>query len=135
MGISVNTVRKYAGMELPEACAYLERVKRRSQYDVAREFIVEYLERFPEIKATKRLRKVKEKYPQITGKVRGFRKYLAPLRGAVQSGEYRHQAPVLDMQPGVQVQVDMREDQVCPACPSAKEQAGTLPVSISKPTL
>lgn len=112
LGISVNTVRKYAGMELQEASVYLERVKRRSQYDVAREFILEYLERFPEIKATKLLRKVKEKYPRITGKVRGFRKYIAPLRSAAQSGEYRHYAPVLDMQPGVQVQVDIGEDQI-----------------------
>lgn len=119
LGISVNTVRKYAGMELQEASAYLERVKRSSQYDIAREFILEYLDRFPEIKATKLLRKVKEKYPQITGQARGFRKYLAPLRGAVQSGEFRHYAPVLDMQPGVQVQVDIGEDRVCRPAPSA----------------
>lgn len=118
LGISVNTVRKYAGMDLQEASAYLERVKRRSQYDVAREFILEYLERFPEIKATKLLRKVKEKYPQITGQVRGFRKYIAPLRGMVQGGEFRHYAPVLDMQPGVQVQVDIGEEQVCRLAPS-----------------
>jgi len=118
LGISVNTVRKYAGMELQEASAYLERVKRGSQYDVAREFILEYLERFPEIKATKLLRKVKGKYPRISGQVRGFRKYIAPLRGAVQSGEFRHYAPVLDMQPGVQVQVDIGEEQVCRLAPS-----------------
>jgi len=124
LGISVNTVRKYAGMDLQEASAYLERVKRRSQYDIAREFILEYLERFPEIKATKLLRKVKEKYPQITGQVRGFRKYIAPLRGTVQGGEFRHYAPVLDMQPGVQVQVDIGEEQVCRPAASLEGAVG-----------
>ena len=59
LGISINTVRKYAGMDLAEASDYLGKVKRSSQYDVARDFILDHLEQFPEMTATKLLRKVK----------------------------------------------------------------------------
>lgn len=112
LGVSVNTVRKYANMDIQEAATYLEQVKRGSQYDVAREFIEQQLEIFPEMTATKLLRKVKERYPEITGKARGFRKYLLPFRNQVKEEKFRHYAPVLDMQPGVQVQVDIGEEQV-----------------------
>jgi transposase len=113
LGVSVNTVRKYAKMDLQEAASYMDKVKRGSQYDVAREFIEQYLSVFPQITATKLLRKVKARYPEISGKVRGFRKYLLPLRQEVKEGEFRHYAPVLDMQPGVQVQVDIGEEDIC----------------------
>jgi len=128
LGVSVNTVRKYAAMDIREASTYLGKVKRGSQYDVARTFIEQYLDVFPKITATKLLRKVKAQYPRITGKVRGFRKYLLPLRKRVNDKAFRHYAPVLDMQPGVQVQVDIGEESVCRHAPSGNEQGDRLKV-------
>lgn len=110
--VSVNTVRKYERMELTAAGKYLSGVVRSSQYDVARDFIVNELESFPEIRATTLLRKVKAAYPEISGKARSFRYYISGLRQSSVKGDFRHYAPVLDMEPGIQLQVDIGEDHV-----------------------
>ena len=112
LGVSVNTVRKYDGMNLSESASYFETRQRSSQFDVARDFIIERLSQFPKISAVKLLRQVKEKHPEIQGKVRAFRYYLAPLRSAANPATVRHYAPVLDMVPGHQVQVDGGEFRV-----------------------
>ena len=114
LNISVNTVQKYAGMSLEEAACYLAEQKRRSQFDIAREFILDQLEDFPGITATKLLRKVKEHYPSITAKQRAFRDYLTPLRRSIKEDDrIRYYEPVIDMLAGYQVQVDMGEETVC----------------------
>jgi transposase len=112
LGVSVNTIRKYEKMDFEEASSYFESSIRKSQYDVAREFIEGYLSDYPNIKATKLLRKVKERYPQISGKARGFRKYLSRIKVVGNAPEFRNYAPVLDMVPGQQVQVDIGEARV-----------------------
>jgi transposase len=116
LGISVNTVQKYAQMSMEEAAPYFEGVKRPSQFDEARDFIIDQLRRFPRIRAPKLLRKIRERYPSITAKERALRNYIVPLREAVcegTAGNIRYYEPVLDMQPGRQVQVDIGEDWVC----------------------
>lgn len=114
LDISINTVQKYAQMSLDEASASIGQQQRRSQFDEARVYILEELGEFPKITATKLLRKVKEHSPCITAKERAFRKYLAPLRKSVEPEQkIRHYEPVLDMEPGHQVQVDMGEQEVC----------------------
>lgn len=113
LDISINTVQKYQEMSLEEASAYLSSQNRKSQFDEARDYILEQLEEFPRISATKLLRKVKELYPSISAKERAFRKYLSPLRKQIpDEGHIRYYEPVLDMVPGHQVQVDMGEDVV-----------------------
>lgn len=114
LGISVNTVQKYEAMSLEEASVYLGRQKRKSQFDEAREYILDQLEEFPRITASKLLRKVKEKCSSITAKERAFRKYLSPLRKQIRDEQrIRYYEPVIDMVPGHQVQVDMGEEAVC----------------------
>jgi transposase len=116
LGISVNTVQKYAQTSMEEASSYFEGIKRPSQFDEAREFIIDQLTRFPKIRAPKLLRKIRERYPSITAKERALRNYITPLREAVceaTAENIRYYEPVLDMEPGRQVQVDIGEEWVC----------------------
>ena len=124
LGISVNTVSKYDQMSLEEASCYFAQGQRVSQFDEARAFIIEELSRFPRLKAPKLLRKIRERYPSITAKERALRAYIAPLRQAINEGsdkKIRYYEPVLDMQPGRQVQVDIGEEWV------ERERADCLP--------
>ena len=112
LGISVNTVQKYAQMSMEEAAAYFKESRRGSQFDEARGFIVDELRRFPMLKSPKLLRKIRVKYPHITAKQRALRAYLVALRKQLldaDPGSIRYHEPILDMQPGVQVQVDIGE--------------------------
>jgi transposase len=123
LGISVNTVIKYDQMSLEEASSYFSQNQRGSQFDEARTFIIEELIRFPRIKAPKLLRKIRARYPSITAKERALRAYIAPFRQAISEGQdkkIRYYEPVLDMEPGVQVQVDIGEEWV------EREGAGSL---------
>ena len=112
LGLSPATVAKYDRMSHAEAVVCLSGVNRTSQFAVAHDFIVDQLGRFPNITATKLLRKVRIKYPDISVKVRSFRNYIRPLRGAVKTNAIRYYEPILDMKPGHQVQVDMGERKV-----------------------
>ena len=112
LGISVNTVRKYECMTLQEASDYLPKVKRSSQFDQAREFVVLYIENFPKISASKLYQKVVAQYPDIRAKERAFRKWVAPIRATISPKKQRHYEPIIDMQPGQQVQVDGGESWV-----------------------
>ncbi len=110
--LSVNTVRKYEALALSAASANFEGRQRSSRFGVAREFIAEQLAHFPKISSVKLLRQVKERYPDVTGKVRAFRDYLKPLRVLISPDRIRHFEPVLDMAPGHQIQVDGGEMRV-----------------------
>ena len=113
LGISVTTVQKYAQMSMEDASVYFAGVKRSSQFDEAREYIIDQLTRFPKLRAPKLLRKIRERYPSITARERALRNYIAPLREAVCEGraeKIRYYEPVLDMEPGRQVQVDIGEE-------------------------
>jgi len=112
LGISVKTVSKYRKMSLKEASGYLGNQRRRSQFDEAREFIKSELAKFEKLSSIKLLRKIKERYPNITAKARALRNYIKPLREAIEQDNYRLYEPVLDMEPGHQVQVDMGESWV-----------------------
>ncbi len=109
LGRSVNTIRKYNAMSVEQAADYFGSSQRSSQFDTALEFIEEQLGRFPKISAVKLLRQVKVRYPEITGKARAFRDYLAPLRANIKPDQQRRYEPVLDMVAGQQVQVDPGE--------------------------
>ncbi len=116
LGISVNTVRKYERMNLQEASDYLPKVKRCSQFDQAREFVVSYLENFPKISASKLYQKVVTQHPDISAKERAFRKWVAPIRSTISPKKQRRYEPIIDMQPGQQVQVDGGECWVQSSC-------------------
>lgn len=109
LGVSVKTVRKYREMSLKEASGYLGNQRRRSQFDKAREFIKDELSKFKKISSIKLLRKIKERYPEITVGARALRNYIKPLREEIERDNFRLYEPVLDMEPGHQVQVDMGE--------------------------
>ena len=70
LDISINTVQKYAQMSLEEASVSIGQQQRRSQFDEVRAYILEELEEFSRITATKLLRKVKARYPSITSQER-----------------------------------------------------------------
>src|SRR6056297_1707470 len=109
LGVSVKTVRKYRKMSLEEASGYLGNQRRSSQFDKAREFIRNELSKFEKISSIKLLRKIKERYPEITVGARALRNYIKPLREEICGDKFRHYEPVLDMEPGHQVQVDIGE--------------------------
>lgn len=112
LDISPATVSKYAQLSLEEACSSVGCHQRSSQFDPARDYILKQLSLFPRISAVKLLRKVKERYPEICAKERAFRNYIAPLRKAAAPENIRYYEPVLDMEPGRQVQVDIGEEWV-----------------------
>ena len=112
LGISINTVKKYRKMSMEEAASYFGRSTRPSQFEKAREFIIDQLRRFPRLKSPKLLRKIKTRYPLITAGERALRRYISPIRQQLKtegSRKIRYYAPVLDMKPAVQVQVDIGE--------------------------
>ena len=111
LGISPVTVQKYAKMDMEEALAYFNCRNRKSQFDRALSFVLEKLGEDHRISAVKLHRKIKEQYPEIKAGVRAFRDYIRPLRESFKNERIRHYEPVLDMEPGKQIQVDGGEIQ------------------------
>ncbi len=107
--VSTGSVQKYSQMGLEEAASYLKKQNRRSQFDEARNFIEEKLEEFPNITATKLLRQVKAKYPNIKAKVRSFRNYIRSIRLKYRNNKSRNYHPVFNDISDGQVQVDPGE--------------------------
>ena len=112
LGISPNCVQKYSQMSLREGSAYVKQLKRKSQFDEVRSFIEQQLESYPQITATKLLRKIKSGHPEITVGVRAFRNYIKPFRAKYRNSKIRHYRPVFSTIPGEQVQVDAGEYRV-----------------------
>jgi len=109
LNISSGTVQKYSHMSLEEAAVYLKGQKRKSQFEDARKYIESQLEEFPNITATKLLRKVKDRYPDIKGKVRSFRNYIKPIREKYRNKNIRNYHPVFNDVSSGQIQVDLGE--------------------------
>ncbi|MCL2065488.1 MAG: IS21 family transposase [Candidatus Cloacimonetes bacterium] len=111
LSVSPGTVQKYFQMDLKEASARLSSPtrNRKSQFEVAISFIEEILSAHPQIPAVVLLRKVKERYPLIYGKVRAFRDFLKPYREKFKDAKPRYFHPVKTCKEDSQVQVDMGE--------------------------
>jgi len=110
--ISPNTVQKYAKMDMPTASTYLKKVDRRSEFEVAYEFIEEKIESHPKISAKKLYRIMKAQYPDITAKVRAFQDFIRPIREKYCNNKIRYYRPVLNKPEDSQVQVDPGEFEV-----------------------
>ena len=104
--ISRNTVRKYLGMSAEEIAAYRERKERTKRLDVHRSYIVHRLETYPRLSAVKVLRKLREAHGELLVSSRTMRRYIEKLRKTITPKQERYYEPVLDMEPGVQCQVD-----------------------------
>jgi len=112
IGVCPKTVQKYSNMTEEEALEKLSGVKRTSEFDCAKEFIVGTLDVYPEIKSSKLYSKVKAKYPIIKSKDRAFRDYVSGLRSKYGKGSSRKYQPILTDRPGYQVQVDLGESKL-----------------------
>jgi transposase len=106
LDVSKTTINKYVNLSDEEALEKLVKVKRPSQFDVALNFILMKLDKFPNIRSSKLYRKVIEEYPSITARQRAFRHYVRRLRKNLPSSQQRFYHPVIDHIPGHQIQVD-----------------------------
>ena len=111
VGVSPGTVQKYFQMDLKEAS---DRIlsptrDRKSQFEVANSYIEEVLSAHPHISAVVLHRKVKERYPLISSKVRAFRDYLKPYREKFKNEQPRYFHPVKTSKEDSQIQVDIGE--------------------------
>ncbi len=109
LGISINTVRKYLGMEEEAISAYLSNTDRQKKLDDYRDYIVHLLETFPLLSAVKIQRKLQSKYSELGMSSRTIRRYVKQLKETVAGKQVRQYQPVLDHVPGEQCQVDPGE--------------------------
>jgi transposase len=110
-GLARGTVQKYIHMDLSEAKDRLlsPTRDRKSQFDEVSSFVEEMLEVHHRMPAVVLLRKVKEKYPEITGQVRAFRDFLKPYRERFKDSFVRYFHHVKTSKEDSQVQVDIGE--------------------------
>ena len=106
LGISRNTVKKYLRMEEEAIHQQQTQRERSKRLDDHREYIISLLGQFPGLSAVKILRKLRERHPQLEVSDRSARRYIGELKGTVTLKQPRYYEPVLDMEPGVQCQVD-----------------------------
>jgi len=99
-------------VDMPTASTYLKKVDRRSEFEVAYEFIEEKIESHPKISAKKLYRIMKAQYPDITAKVRAFQDFIRPIREKYCNNKIRYYRPVLVKPEDSQVQVDPGEFEV-----------------------
>ncbi len=109
LGISINTVRKYLGMEEEAISVYLSNTDRQKKLDDYRDYIVHLLETFPLLSAVKIQRKLQNKYSELGLSSRTIRRYVKQLKETVAGKQVRQYQPVLDHVPGEQCQVDPGE--------------------------
>lgn len=110
LGISRETVRKYWDMSEDEFCGRLGDTSRRKKLDGCRDYIILLLEKYPEIRVPKIRKKLREKGIDPSVSERAFRYYVKSLRDEVLVKQKRYYAPVIEMVPGVQAQVDLGEE-------------------------
>jgi transposase len=108
---SPATVQKYSKMSLGQADKALSKPRRdrKSQFDSVSSFIDGLLTLNLRMPADVVHRKIKEQYPDLTGKVRALRNYLKPLREKYKSVSIRYFHPVKTSEADSQVQVDLGE--------------------------
>ncbi|MDX8408254.1 MAG: IS21 family transposase, partial [Mariprofundaceae bacterium] len=107
--ISINTVRKYLGMEEEAISVYLSNTGRQKKLDDYRDYIVHLLETFPLLSAVKIQRKLQNKYSELGLSSRTIRRYVKQLKETVAGKQLRQYQPILDHVPGEQCQVDPGE--------------------------
>ncbi len=110
--LSSGTVQKYLNTSREKALQTLVKVHRKSEFDQAKGLIDEQLTLFPEITSAKLFRIIKDAHPAIKSRERGFRKYIAKIRGDYGKPTIRFYQPIITDKPGFQVQVDPGEDWV-----------------------
>lgn len=111
LGIAPGTVQKYLNMDMEEALAYFKERKRRSQFDQEFDYIVERIRQYPKISGSKLHREVLKRNSEITAGKRAFRNYIRPIKKMYKNNKIRNYEPVIDDEPGQQVQVDIGEIQ------------------------
>ncbi len=106
LGISRNTVKKYLRMDEETIDRHQRQRERKKRLDECRDYIISLLGTFPGLSAVKVLRKLKQKHPELDVSDRTARRYICKLKETVTLKQKRRYEPVLDMEPGVQCQVD-----------------------------
>jgi len=104
--ISRNTVRKYLAMDEETIQKKKSEPSRTKILDVHRTYIVHLLKTYPGLSAVKVRQNLLEKHPELSVSIRTVRRYVKDLRQSVPLKQRRYYEPVLDMEPGVQCQVD-----------------------------
>ena len=106
LGISRNTVRKYLCMEEEVIQARKSQGERSKVLDQHREYIVHLLQSYPGLSAVKIRDKLLRKHPELSVSSRTVRRYVRRVKESISIKQKRYYEPVLDMEPGVQCQVD-----------------------------
>jgi len=104
--ISRNTVRKYLAMDEETIQEKKSNPSRTKILDAYRAYITHLLKTYPGLSAVKVRQKLLEKHPELSVSIRTVRRYVKDLRQRVPLKQKRYYEPVLDMEPGVQCQVD-----------------------------
>jgi len=107
--VSRNTVRKYLRMEEPAISQQQLDRGREKRLDAHRDYIKYLLGEFPKLSAVKVARKLKAKVGDVGVSDRSLRRYVRAMKETVAIRQGRYYAPVLDLVPGVQCQVDPGE--------------------------
>lgn len=110
--ISTTTVQKLLNKNDSEALRKLSKVIRKSNFDVAFDFIDATLTSYPEMRSSKLYRKVLEEYTDISCGERAFRNYISKIRSNYGKDSKRRYQPIMTDRPGYQVQVDPGEKKI-----------------------
>ena len=106
LGICRNTVRKYLSMEEEVIEARKSQGERSKVLDQHREYIVHLLQSYPGLSAVKIRDKLLRKHPGLSVSSRTVRRYVRRMKEGISIKQKRYYESVLDMEPGVQCQVD-----------------------------
>lgn len=109
LNVSRNTVRKYLAMEETVIATVLDDASRAKRLDTYRDFLVHELKEYPQLSAVKLARRLRKKVGELPVSDRSIRRYVQTLKQQVAMGQWRYYEPVLEMVPGVQIQVDPGE--------------------------
>ena len=106
LGISRNTVKKYLSMSESEISKYQESSRRTRSLEAHRDYLCHLLRKYPKLSAVKTARLLKEANIETGVSLRTLRRYLRELKQVQTVQQARYFEPVLDMEPGLQCQVD-----------------------------
>ena len=109
LSISRNTVKKYLKMNEEEINEYLKTRRREKLLDKYKNYIIELLQMYPRLTASKIKRKLAARGIGEEISDRTFRNYVRGLKKQVSVKQGRYYEPVIDMVAGVQCQVDLGE--------------------------
>lgn len=109
LGIHRDTIRKYWDMKEDEICERLEKRVRSKDLVPYKDYIIHLLEKYPDIGSPNIRRKLENKGIKVEIKARAFRYYISSIKKEAVLKQRRYYAPVIDMLPGVQAQVDIGE--------------------------